>query len=242
MLVIVAVLAGVQALGLNPTSLLAGVSVFGLAVSFGAQNLVRDVLNGFFFLLEDQFGVGDRITINGKELTGDVERLNLRVTTLRHRQTGAIHIIPNGEIKKVTVERKGRNWNRVEALARVSYDDDLEKALEVFEATCQQLYEDAEWQEAFIEKPIVQGVHELGEYEIYLRALLTVRPTKQGRVRREFNRRIKHAFDEAGLNIAPNRTTTIGNVVQMRLVSDETAGEGSGDLPGHKQKQEDQEK
>lgn len=216
LLVVVAIMA-LQSLGYDPTGLLAGLGIAGLALSFGAQDLVRDFLTGSFVLLEDQYGVGDRISINGGELVGDVERLTLRVTVLRHRQSGAIHIIPNGEIKMVTVERKGRDWNRVKANARLSYDDDLEKGLEVFTQVCQDLYDDAQWQDAFVGKPIIQGVQDLGEYSLQLRALLTVRPSKQGQVMREFNKRIVLAFKNAGLDIAPCRHVSLQDPIAVQV-------------------------
>lgn len=220
-LVMVAFVLGLQLFGFNPTSLLAGLGIVGLAISFGAQNLVRDFLNGFFVLLEDQYGVGDRITINGGGLTGDVEQLNLRVTVLRNRHSGALHIIPNGEIKTVSVDRKGRNWNRVEALARLSYEDDFEKGIEVFNKVCMDLYQEDYWGQLFVDEPILQGVERLDRDEIILRTLFTVRPTKQGQIRREYNKRVKLAFDAAGLNINPAGTLRVYDSSDNQEVDDD---------------------
>ena len=99
-IVVVSAIAMLQTLGVNATSLLAGVSILGVAVGFGAQSLVRDVFTGFFILLEDQYGVGDVITVGTGQLSGNVERLNLRVTVLRALD-GTVHIVPNGQIQTV---------------------------------------------------------------------------------------------------------------------------------------------
>lgn len=219
-IVVISIIGGLQTLGVNAAGLLAGVSVLGVAVSFGAQNLVRDMLNGFFILLEDQYGVGDVITINTSALSGTVENLNLRVTTIR-AMDGTVHIIPNGQINTVSVSSK--EWSRVVATVGVSYDADIDKALGVLSSVSRELYEDPVWHSSFLDEPDIQGVTQLGDNAITLRALFKVQPKGQYAVGREFNRRIKIAMDEAGISIPyPQREVGFGGELKVRLVDGET--------------------
>ncbi|KEF35645.1 mechanosensitive ion channel protein MscS [Deinococcus sp. RL] len=208
-LVVIALIAGLQALGVNATSLLAGVSVLGLAVGFGAQSLIKDVFTGFFILLEDQYGVGDVITVNTGQLSGNVERLNLRVTALRALD-GTVHIIPNGQIQTVSVSSK--DWSRVVATVDVTYHADIDEAVRVLERVSRELYADPAWSASFLEEPELQGVTRLGPDGVTLRALYKVQPKSQYALGREFNRRIKIAMDEAGIEIpAPQRSLSFGS-------------------------------
>ncbi|GAA5511332.1 hypothetical protein Dcar01_00038 [Deinococcus carri] len=223
--VIIGLIAGLQALGVNATSLLAGVSVLGLAVGFGAQSLIKDVFTGFFILLEDQYGVGDVITVNTGQLSGNVERLNLRVTALRALD-GTVHIIPNGQIQTVSVSSK--DWSRVVATVDVTYAANINDALRVLEAVSNEIYADPEWQGFFLDRPEMQGVTQLAPDGVTLRALFKVQPKSQYAIGREFNRRIKIAMDQAGIEIPfPQRTITLGGApIEVRLTRD---GAGSRD-------------
>ena len=213
---IISVIAGLQALGINANSLLAGVSVLGLAVGFGAQSLVRDVFTGFFILLEDQYGVGDVITVNGGALSGGVEKLNLRVTTLR-AMDGTVHIIPNGQINTVSVSSK--DWSRVVAEVDVTYAANINDALRVLEKVSTEIYEDPEWKTFFLEKPEMQGVTQLAPDGVTLRALFKVQPKSQYAIGREFNRRIKIAMDQSHIDIPfPQRSLNFGSTpIEVRL-------------------------
>ncbi len=218
--VLIAAISILQAIGINATTLLAGVSVFGLAVGFGAQSLIKDVFNGFFILLEDQYGVGDVITVNSGTLSGGVEKLNLRVTALRALD-GTVHIIPNGQINTVSVSSK--DWSRVVATVDVTYTANVNEALRVLERVCNDLYADPEWSENFLEKPDIQGVTNLAADGVELRALFKVQPKTQYALQREFNRRIKIAMDQAGIEIPfPQRTISMGDApISIRLVRDQ---------------------
>ena len=186
-------------LGVNVTALLAGVSILGLAVSFGAQSLVKDVITGFFVLLEDQYGVGDVVRVNSKDgLAGSVEHLNLRVTVLRDLE-GTAHIIPNGQILTVSVLSK--DWARVVADIDVPHDLKLDTALELIGGVAQTLHDDPIWTEKFLEPPEVLGVQALGAVGVTIRTLMKVQPKEQWGLAREFKKRIKNAFDAAGLRI-----------------------------------------
>lgn len=218
--VVISLIAGLQALGVNASSLLAGVSVVGLAVGFGAQSLIKDVFTGFFILLEDQYGVGDVITVNTGQLSGNVERLNLRVTVLRALD-GTVHIVPNGQIQTVSVSSK--DWSRVVATVDVTYAANIDDALRVLETVSNELYADPEWRHFFLEEPEIQGVTQLAPDGVTLRALFKVQPKSQYALGREFNRRIKIAMDQAGIEIpSPQRTlTTSKTPLEIRLTRDE---------------------
>lgn len=205
-IVVVSAIAMLQTLGVNATSLLAGVSILGVAVGFGAQSLVRDVFTGFFILLEDQYGVGDVIAVGTGQLSGTVERLNLRVTALRALD-GTVHIIPNGQIQTVSVSSK--DWSRVVATVDVTYNADVDEALRVLDAVSQELYRDPAWDDHFLDAPEIQGVTALAPDGVTLRALFKVLPKSQYALGREFNRRIKIAMDQAGIEIpSPQRSVS----------------------------------
>ncbi|GGL68128.1 mechanosensitive ion channel protein MscS [Deinococcus aerolatus] len=220
-IIIISLIAALQALGVNATSLLAGVSVLGLAVGFGAQSLIKDVFTGFFILLEDQYGVGDVITVNSGTLSGNVEQLNLRVTVLRALD-GTVHIVPNGQINTVSVSSK--DWSRVVATVDVTYQANINEALRVLKAVSDELYAEEEWRRYFLEEPEIQGVTQLAPDGVTLRALYKVLPKSQYAVGREFNRRIKIAMDQAGIEIPfPQRSLNFGGApIEIRLTRDDS--------------------
>ena len=196
-IVIAAFISVLSEFGLNVTTLLAGVSILGLAVSFGAQSLVKDVITGFFILLEDQYGVGDVVRVNGKDgLSGGVEAVSLRTTVLRDLE-GTAHVIPNGEIRTVSVLSK--DWARAVSDVEIAQDVNLEIALELISKTANEFFNDPAWRDKFLEPPEVLGVQALTGVSVTLRTLFKVQPKEQWGVSREFKRRIKTAFDLAGL-------------------------------------------
>lgn len=215
-IVIISLIAGLQTIGVNAAGLLAGVSVLGLAVGFGAQSLIKDIFTGFFILLEDQYGVGDVISVNAGQLSGGVEKLNLRVTALRALD-GTVHIIPNGQINTVSVSSK--DWSRVVADVDVTYNANINDALLVLERVSTEIYEDSEWQHFFLEKPEMQGVTQLAPDGVTVRALFKVQPKSQYAIGREFNRRIKIAMDQAGIDIpSPQRNLSFGaSPIEIKL-------------------------
>jgi moderate conductance mechanosensitive channel len=196
-IVITAFISVLSEFGVNVTTLLAGVSILGLAVSFGAQSLVKDVITGFFILLEDQYGVGDVVRVNGKDgLSGGVEAVSLRTTVLRDLE-GTAHVIPNGEIRTVSVLSK--DWARAVSDVEIAQDVNLEVALELLNKTATEFFNDPTWKDKFLEPPEVLGVQALTGVSVTLRTLFKVQPKEQWGVSREFKRRIKTAFDIAGL-------------------------------------------
>ncbi len=231
-IVVAALVAVLSELGVNVTALLAGVSILGLAVSFGAQSLVKDVITGFFILLEDQYGVGDVVRINGPGgLAGGVEAVSLRTTVLRDLE-GTAHVIPNGEIKTVSVLSK--DWARAVADIDVPYDVSLDRMLELLTQVATALHDDPEWNGKFLEPPEVLGVQALTPTAVTLRVLMKVQPKEQWPVSREFRRRMKNALDKAGLRVPlpqmslamPPQTQVVMTDTESRLESQRSENPG----------------
>ena len=201
-------------LGVNVAALLAGVSIFGLAISFGAQSLVKDVITGFFVLFEDQYGVGDVIRVNGQAgLSGAVESLNLRVTVLRDLD-GTAHVVPNSEIKTVSVLSK--DWARVVGDIDVPHDYPLEDALKLILGVAMELHGDPAWQSKFLEPPELLGVQTLSAANVTIRVLMKVQPKEQWGVSREFKRRIKNALEGLGVRSAlPQMSLALPTALQV---------------------------
>lgn len=184
-------------LGLNLAPILASASVIGVAVGFGAQNIVKDLLSGLFMLLEDQYGVGDLIDVGSAK--GTVEAVTLRVTRMRD-VNGVVWYVPNGEIKKVGNE--SQNWGRAVLDIPVDIREDTEKVKEILQTTADEMAADSPWQDLVLEKPSVWGVQALAGDAIVIRIVLKTAPGKQGDVARELRERVKRAFDEAGVMVA----------------------------------------
>ncbi|MGQ9754044.1 MAG: mechanosensitive ion channel family protein [Thermaceae bacterium] len=199
-------------LGLNITALLAGAGVAGLALSLATQNLVRDVINGFLILLEDQYGVGDIIQVNG--VGGQVERFNLRITVLRDLE-GRVHFIPNSQVQQVTVLTQ--EWSRAVVDVSVAYGENIDRVLEVFQDEANRLYEDPVWQADFLKPPEVLGVQNLADSGVVIRTLLETKPGRQWTVAREFRRRIKNRLDREGIGIPfPHQVVYFGGPLQLK--------------------------
>lgn len=185
--------------------LLAGAGILGLAISFGAQSLVKDVISGFFYLVEGQFALGDVIEVAGK--TGVVERMTLRMVVLRDSH-GTVHMIPNGQI--TTVSNMTRQWSRAVIDVGVGYGTNVDRALEVFRAEAHAFAADPAWHGRFDGEPEVAGVDGLGDSAITIRTLLRTIPGQQWSVGREFRRRIKNRLDREGIEIPyPQRTVHV---------------------------------
>jgi small conductance mechanosensitive channel len=191
------------ALGINLGPLLAGAGVIGLAVSFGAQSLVKDVISGLFILFENQYGVGDVIRLD-TSVSGAVERMTLRVVVLRDVH-GVVHIVPNGEIKRVS--NLTRTWARAVLDVGVAYREDADRVMEVLRELGRELQEDPEWKHFLVDEVTVPGIESFGESSVNIRVMAKTVPLKQWDVARELRRRIKRRFDEEGIEIPyPQRT------------------------------------
>lgn len=176
--------------------ILAGAGILGLAVSFGAQSLVKDVISGFFILFENQFAIGDVIEAGGK--SGVVEKMTLRVVVLRDLQ-GTMHVIPNSEIK--VVSNMTRGWSRSVVDVGVAYDEDVDRALAVVRDEAAQFSTDKVWG-AQLDGPVeVPGVEALSDSAVVIRSLIRTQPGSQWNAAREFRRRLKNRFDRERIEI-----------------------------------------
>jgi small-conductance mechanosensitive channel len=176
--------------------LLAGAGIIGLAVSFGAQSLVKDVITGFFLLLENQFALGDVIEIAGK--TGVVEHLTLRVVVLRDLE-GTRHIIPNSEIK--TVSNKTAGWGRAVIDIAVGVAESVDRVLSAARDETAQLAQDEEWHPMLDGTPEVWGVETIGDNRVVVRIVARTQPGAQWGIARELRRRLKVRFDAEGIRL-----------------------------------------
>ncbi len=174
--------------------LLGGAAVIGLAISFGAQSLVKDVIAGFFMLVEDQFALGDVVEAAGK--SGVVEKITLRVVVLRDLD-GTLHTIPNGEIKSVS--NKTRGWSRAVVDVAVAYGEDVDRAIEVIRDEAERMTHDEEWAALLDGIPEVWGVESLSDSATVLRMVAKTQPGSHWGVQREFRRRIKNRLDAEGI-------------------------------------------
>lgn len=188
--------------GINAAALIAGLGLFGLAVGFGAQSLVKDVINGTFILVENQYGVGDVVTV--ASITGVVEDLNLRRTVLRDLD-GTVHSISHGIID--TTSNWTKSYSRVNLNVRVAYDADLDHAIQVVNRVGKELAEDPEYSSRIIDPPHVLRVDALGESSIELKVIGDTAPIEQWGIMGELRLRLKKAFDAEGIHMPfPQRT------------------------------------
>jgi moderate conductance mechanosensitive channel len=182
-------------LGINLAPLLASAGVVGIAVGFGAQNLVRDYLSGIFMMVEDQYGVGDVITIG--DATGSVENVTLRITRMRDVH-GIVWHIRNGAIEQVGNESQG--WARAVIDYPVPYQPDLATIRSVLAEAAQTLWDDPAWRAVMLEPPEIWGAQEISGTEVTMRIVVKTAPLRQWGVEREMRARAKAALDAAGIH------------------------------------------
>jgi moderate conductance mechanosensitive channel len=194
--VVVATLTILDILLDNIGPILASFGIIGLAFSFGAQSLVKDVISGTFMLMEGQFGVGDVVKV--ANVSGLVEKITLRTTVLRDIE-GAVHIVPNGEI--TTVSNLTKAWSRTVLHVGVAYKEDVDRVLEVLRDLLREFQSDPEWGALLLEEPVVPGIENFADSAIVIRVMAKTLPLKQWDVARELRRRIKNRFDAEGIEI-----------------------------------------
>lgn len=193
-------------IGIEVGPLIAGAGIVGLAIGFGAQNLVRDIISGFFIILENQIRVGDVGVINGTG--GLVERIKLRTIVLRDL-SGAVHVFPNGTI--TTLSNLTNEWSGYVFEIGVAYKENTDRVLELMNTVGRELLEDKEYKPLIIEEIEVFGVDKLGDSAVVFKGRIKTKPISQWKVGREYLRRIKLAFDENGIEIPfPHRTLYFG--------------------------------
>lgn len=202
-------------IGIDPTPVLASAGILGLAIGFGAQNLVRDLISGFFIIFEDQMEVGDYVQINGK-ISGTVEEIGIRVTKIREWNQ-RLHYLSNGEIHHVA------NYNRVQMRPLVSvtvpYESDLEQVERILGEVCEEI--GRRYAPHLLEKPTIYGVTDLGESGVQYTLMALSHPEQYWMIERELRRAIVIAFRKHGIEISyPRRILQNGN------------SEGNGKTPG----------
>jgi moderate conductance mechanosensitive channel len=194
----------------NIAPILASFGILGLAFSFGAQSLVKDVISGTFMLMEGQFGIGDVVRVS--DVSGAVEKITLRTTVLRDVE-GVVHIIPNGEITRVSNLTK--SWSRAVLNIGVAYREDVDRVIDVLRDLVREFHADPEWGALLLEEPQVPGVESLGDSAVVIRVSAKTLPLKQWDVARELRRRIKKRFDHEGIEIPFPHTTMYWGDGQM---------------------------
>ncbi|NBD33588.1 MAG: mechanosensitive ion channel [Cyanobacteria bacterium] len=204
---VVGILVGLSVVGVNIGPLLAGAGLIGVAISLASQNLIRDAINGFFIILEDQYAVGDVVGVG--DATGFVEAINLRITQLRDTE-GRLITVPNSEIRTVT--NYTSNWSQVDLKIPIAYHSDVEKAIRIIEEISDSMMRDHDWQKEILETPTLLGVDEFSYQGVIIRVWIKTKPLKQWPIAREYRRRLKIALDEAGIDLAlPHQQIWVSN-------------------------------
>ncbi len=196
LIVVFGILLVLQEGGVDIKTVLGGAAIIGVAIAFGAQDLMKDYFSGFLILAEDQYQLGDLITIRG--ITGTVESVNMRVTVLRDLE-GRVHFIPNGSIDQVTNRTYG--WGRPVLEVPVDFDEDLDKAMETLVEIAKGLRDDPGWEGSIIGEPEMLGVDKFTEFGAVIKFMVKTQPDKLFAVRRELLRRIAKRFSELGIQI-----------------------------------------
>ena len=214
---LMAALVILRELGVEITPILASAGIVGLAVGFGAQNLVRDVISGFFIILENQVRVGDVAIVNGTG--GLVEKVNFRTIVLRDL-SGVVHIFPNGTIN--TLSNVTKEWSAYVFDIGVAYKEDTDRVVELMKEVGGKLREDPRYGPLMIDDVEVFGVDDFADSAVMIKGRIRTLPIKQWEVGREFRRRLKQAFDRAGVEIPfPHQSIYFGEVskpIDVRLM------------------------
>lgn len=205
-ILVVATMIVLKEFGIEIGPLLAAAGIVGLAIGFGAQNLVKDVISGFFILVEDQIRVGDVVQIAGKG--GLVEKIHLKTTILRDL-AGNVHYVPNGQIDVVTNMTK--EYSRYVFDIGVAYREDVDEVIEVIKEVDEDLRKDPAYKDDILEPIEVLGLDQFADSALIIKARTTTKPIKQWYVAREFNLRLKKKFNERDIEIPfPHITLYMG--------------------------------
>lgn len=199
-----------QVFGIPIGSVLAGGALVAFGVSLAFQNLIKDLINGCLILWEDQYGLGDTVSISGT--TGLVESMNLRVTQIRDVE-GRLITIPNSSIVKV--ENLTRTWSRVNFDLQIGYDTDVDKAIAVVDQVAQTMYAEPEWSDLILEAPKVLGVENLSHTDMTIRTWIKTKPSEQWHIGREFRRRLRRALAKNEIRIGISQPTTSQNAAPL---------------------------
>lgn len=220
---VVGIVMSLDQIGLDITPILAGAGIVGLAVGFGAQNLVRDVINGFFMILENQIRVGDVAIVNGTG--GLVEAITFRTITLRDL-SGTVHIFPNGMV--TTLANMTKEWAAYVLEIGVAYKEDTDRVVTIMREVGEDLQQDPNVGRKMLEPIEIMGVDAFGESEVVIKARIKTLPIEQWAVGREYRRRLKKAFDRENIEIPfPHRTLYMGEASPPWLVKNMTSATAS---------------
>lgn len=201
-----AIVMALRELGFDIGPILAGAGVVGLAVGFGAQNLMRDVITGLFMLVENQVRVGDVAEINGTG--GLVEEVNLRTTVLRSLD-GTVHVIPNGTVSMLSNKTRGFSFYVLDV--GIAYKEDTDRVVEILKEIGDEMLADEEYKGDMLDRVEIFGVDKFADSAVIIKGRIKTQPIQQWKVGREFNRRMKKRFDELGIEIPfPHRSLYFG--------------------------------
>ncbi|MBI2763868.1 MAG: mechanosensitive ion channel family protein [Chloroflexi bacterium] len=224
-LLMIATLMILQKVGLEIGPAVAGLGIVGVAVGFGAQNLVRDYLNGALILIENQYSRGDVVRVAG--VTGTVEDFSLRRTTLRDVD-GIVHTVPNGEIQ--VASNMTRVWARLNLDVSVAYATDIEKAIKVVDDVGRDMASDPAWKRRVLEAPRVERVEALGEYGVVLKIFGTVRAPERWAAPGELRKRLLAAFKAHDIEIPRPQRVVLTHDVTAPVAPQATLGPTEDDL------------
>jgi small-conductance mechanosensitive channel len=199
-LIVMAVLISLSALGVNIGPLIAGAGVVGIAIGFGAQTLVRDVVSGFFYLLDDAFRIGEYVVID--QIRGTVEKISVRSFQLRHHE-GPVHTIPYGEIRTLT--NWSRDWAIMKFELRVPFETDIDMVRKMIKQIGLEMADDPQFGPLMLAPLKSQGVNRIDDSALIIRCKFTAIPGQQYLIRREAFTRIQRVFEEKGIQFAPRR-------------------------------------
>jgi moderate conductance mechanosensitive channel len=206
----VAVLTTLGQIGVNVTPVLAGAGIVGLAIGFGAQNLVKDLVSGFFLILENQVRVGDVAVINGTG--GLVEAISFRTIVLRD-EAAVVHVFPNGSI--TTLSNMTKDWSAYVISVNVAFREDPDRVVDVMRRVAEEMYAEPNYRAAMLEPIEIFGVDGFTESAVIIKARLKTLPLQQFTVGREYRRRLKKAFDAAAIEMPlPQRVVRTGETSQ----------------------------
>ena len=205
----VVVLMTLGQIGVNVTPVLAGAGIVGLAIGFGAQNLVKDLVSGFFLILENQVRVGDVAIINGTG--GLVEAISFRTIVLRD-EAAVIHVFPNGSIN--TLSNMTKDWSAYVISVNVAYKEDPDRVSDVMRRVAEEMYAEPKYRSAMLEPIEIFGVEGFTESAVTIKARLKTRPLQQFAIGREYRRRLKKAFDAEGIEMPLSQRAARGEASQ----------------------------
>lgn len=199
-----------QKININIAPILAGAGIVGLAVGFGAQELVRDLITGFFILLEDQIRTGDVAVINGT--SGTIEKLELRTITVRDL-SGVVHIFQNGKINTISNMTKG--WSAFVLEMGVAYKEDLTKVMQLMQEVADNMKEDEKYKPHMLDTMEIFGLDSFGDSALNIKGRIRTKPAQQWSIGREYRRRLKEVFDKNNIEIPfPHQTIYWGEEIE----------------------------